>query len=104
MEKKTTEEKIQDFIEKLRPYFLKLWCKRKKLLIINGAVLIITLLYLLFVVKPYYESSVVILPEYGSKSNMLSQLSGLAALAGVKVGEVAATEIYQNLLPLKLPD
>ena len=98
MEKKTTEEKIQDFIEKLRPYFLKLWCKRKKLLIINGAVLIITLLYLLFVVKPYYESSVVILPEYGSKSNMLSQLSGLAALAGVKVGEVAATEIYQNLL------
>ena len=29
---------------------------------------------------------------------MLSQLSGLAALAGVKVGEVAATEIYQNLL------
>jgi uncharacterized protein involved in exopolysaccharide biosynthesis len=49
-------------------------------------------------VKPYYESSVVILPEYGSKSNMLSQFSGLAALAGVKVGETTPTEIYQNLL------
>ena len=98
MEKKTSEEKIQDFIEKFRPYFLKLWDKRKKLLFINGAILIITLLYLLFIVKPYYESSVVILPEYGSKSNMLSQLSGLAALAGVRVGELAATEIYQNLL------
>jgi uncharacterized protein involved in exopolysaccharide biosynthesis len=98
MEKKTAEEKIQDFVEKFRPYFLKLWNKRKKFLIINGSVLIITLLYLLFIVKPYYESTVVILPEYGSKSNMLSQLSGLAALAGVRVGEVSATEIYQNLL------
>jgi capsule polysaccharide export protein KpsE/RkpR len=29
---------------------------------------------------------------------MLSQLSGLAALAGVRVGEVSATEIYQNLV------
>jgi uncharacterized protein involved in exopolysaccharide biosynthesis len=98
MEKKTTEEKIQDFIEKLRPYILKLWDKRKKFLIINGVVLIITLLYILFRVKLYYESTVTILPEYGSKSNMLSQLSGLAALAGVRVGEVSATEIYQNLL------
>lgn len=98
MEKKTSEEKIQASIEKLRPYILKLWNKRKQLLIINGAVLIITLLILLFLVKPYYESSVVILPEYGSKSNMLSQFSGLAALAGVKVGETTPTEIYQNLL------
>jgi uncharacterized protein involved in exopolysaccharide biosynthesis len=98
MEKKTTEEKIQNSIDKFRPYFLKLWNKRKKLLIINGTVLIITLLYLLLFVEPFYESSVVILPEYGSKSNMLSQFSGLAALAGVRVGEVAPTEIYQNLL------
>src|ERR1035438_2054315 len=98
MEKKTTEEKIQNFIEKLRPYILKLWDKRKKLLIINGVVLIITLLYLLFIVKPYYESTVVILPEYGSKSNMFSQFSGLASLAGVNVGTGAPTEIYQNIL------
>jgi uncharacterized protein involved in exopolysaccharide biosynthesis len=98
MEKKTTEQKIQDFIQKLRPYLMKLWSNRKKLIIINSAVMVIALLYVLFIVKPYYESSVVILPEYGSKSNMLSQLSGLAALAGVKVGEVAPTEIYQNLL------
>jgi len=98
MEKKTTEEKIQDFIDKFRPYFLKLWNKRKKFLIINGIVLAITLLILLFLVKPYYESTVVILPEYGNKTNMLSQLSGLAALAGVNVGSGAPTEIYQNLV------
>jgi uncharacterized protein involved in exopolysaccharide biosynthesis len=98
MEKKTSEEKTQDLIEKLRPFILKLWNKRKKLLIINGTVFVITLLYLLILVKPYFESTVVILPEYGSKSNMLNQLSGLAALAGVRVGELAATEIYQNLI------
>ena len=98
MEKKTTEEKIQDFIEKLRPYILKLWCKRKILLIINGVVLILSLLFLLLFVKSYYESTVTILPEYGNKSSMLSQFSGLASLAGVNVGSGAPTEIYQNLV------
>ena len=39
------------------------------------------------------------MPEYGSKSSsMLSQLSGLASIAGVKVGDSAPTEIYQNLV------
>jgi uncharacterized protein involved in exopolysaccharide biosynthesis len=98
MEKKTSEEKIQESVERFRPYIRKIWDNRKKLLIFNSAILIITLLYLLLIVKSYYESSVVILPEYGSKSNMLSQFSGLAALAGVKVGDTAPTEIYQNLL------
>jgi uncharacterized protein involved in exopolysaccharide biosynthesis len=98
MEKKTSEEKIQESVEKLRPYIQNLFAKRKKLLIINGIVFIVVLVYMLLIVKPYYESSVIILPEYGSKSNMLSQLNGLAALAGVRVGELAATEIYQNLL------
>ena len=98
MEKKTTEENIQEFIEKLRPYFLKLLNKRKKLLIINGVVLILSFLCLLLLVKSYYVSSVTILPEYGSKSSMLSQFSGLASLAGVNVGSGAPTEIYQNLL------
>jgi uncharacterized protein involved in exopolysaccharide biosynthesis len=98
MEKKTSEEKIQESVEKLRPYIQKLRDKRKKFLIINGAVLIISLIYLLLLVKPYYESSVVILPEYGSKSNMASQIGNIAALAGLRVGEAAPTEIYQNLL------
>src|ERR1035437_3103854 len=98
MEKKTTEENIQEFIEKLRPYILKLWDKRKKLLIINGVVLILSFLCLLLLVKSYYVSTVTILPEYGSKSSMLSQFSGLASLAGVNVGSGAPTEIYQNLL------
>ncbi len=57
------------------------------------------LVYLLFLTKPFFESTVTILPEYGSKSSsMLSQLSGLASIAGVKVGESAPTEIYQTLI------
>ena len=92
------EEKFKDFVEKIKPYKEKLWAVRKKFLLVNFIVLILALAYLLFLAKPYYESTVTILPEYGSKSNLLSQLSGLAELAGVKVGESAPTEIYQNLI------
>jgi len=92
------EEKFKSFVEKVNPYINLLLINKKKFLIVNFSVLLVTLLYLIFIAKPYYESTVTVLPEYGSKSNMLSQLSGLAELAGVKVGEAAPTEIYQNLL------
>jgi uncharacterized protein involved in exopolysaccharide biosynthesis len=95
---RTFEEKFKSFIEKVKPYFSKLWSDRKKITIINTAVLILTLAYLLFLTKPYFQSTVTILPEYGSKSNMLSQLSGLASIAGVKVGDSAPTELYQNII------
>lgn len=95
---RTFEEKFKDLVEKLKPFFNKLWSNRKKIVIINSVVLIISLAYLLFLTKPYFQSTVTILPEYGSKSNMLSQLSGLASLAGVKVGDSAPTELYQNII------
>ena len=38
------------------------------------------------------------LPDYGNNGNMLGGLSGLAAIAGINVGEGAPTEIYNNLL------
>ncbi len=95
---RTFEEKFRSIIEKVNPYIKKLWANRKKILIINTAVLILSIIYLLFLTKPYFQSSVTILPEYGSKSNMLSQLSGLASLAGVKVGDSSPTELYQNII------
>ena len=96
---RTFEEKFKDFVEKVKPYKERLWSVRKRFLIVNFVVLILTLAYLLFLAKPYFESTVTILPEYGSKSSsMLSQLSGLASIAGVKVGDSAPTEIYQNLV------
>lgn len=95
---RTFEEKFKDLVEKLKPYFSRLWLNRKKIIYINIIVLVLTLLYLIFMTKPYFQSTVTILPEYGSKSNMLSQLSGLASLAGVKVGDSAPTELYQNII------
>ena len=95
---RTFEEKFKSFVEKVKPFLHKLFSNRKKLIIFNTIVLVIVLAYLIILSKPYYESTVTILPEYGSKSNMLSQLSGLASLAGVKVGDAAPTEIYQNLI------
>ncbi len=98
VDNRTTEEKITDTVNKVRPYFTRLRESRKKFLVINSVVLVLTLVYLLFLTKPYFNSSVTILPEYGNKSTTLSRLSSLAALAGVNVGEGAPTEIYQNLI------
>lgn len=95
---RTFEEKFRSIIEKVKPFLKRLWANRKKILFINTAVLVLTIIYLLFLTKPYFQSTVTILPEYGSKSNMLSQLSGLASLAGVKVGDSAPTELYQNII------
>lgn len=95
---RTFEEKFKSIIEKVNPYFKKIWANRKKILIINTIVLVLTIAYMLLLTKPYFQSTVTILPEYGSKSNMLSQLSGLASLAGVKVGDSAPTELYQNII------
>ena len=76
------EEKFKDFSGKIKPYKERLWAVRKKFFIVNLIILILAVAYLLFLAKPYYESTVTILPEYGNKSSMLSQLSGLASIAG----------------------
>ena len=92
------EEGFKRTVEKLRPHVVTLWDERKKFIYFNGVVLIVTLAILIFLVKPYYTSSVTILPDYGSKETTLSQLSGLASLAGVGVGQGSPTDVYQNLL------
>lgn len=95
----STEERIIEKIEKYRPIFKRIWEARKKLLIINFAVIVLTLVYLLIIVKPYFDSSITILPDYGSKLTSLGQLSELAAMAGVNLGgDAIPTEIYQNLI------
>jgi len=92
------EEKFKDFVKKVKPYKEQLWAVRKKFLLVNFIVLILALAYLLFLTNPYFESTVTILPEYGSKSSTLGQFSELAAIAGVNLGEASPTEIYQNLV------
>ena len=95
----SSEESFKQTVEKLRPYLLNLWAARKKFLLFNGIVLVLTLAYLLFLAKPYYDTTVTILPDYGANaSSMLGQLSGLASLAGVNVGGSTPTQIYQELV------
>lgn len=92
------EEGFKRTVGKLRPHVIELWRQRKKFVYFNVAVLVIALAVLLFLVKPYYVSEVTILPDYGSKETTLSQLSSLASLAGVSVGQGSPTGVYQNLL------
>jgi uncharacterized protein involved in exopolysaccharide biosynthesis len=98
-EEKSFEEKLKTFLQKIKPYLSLVWKEKRKFLLFNSIVFALTLLYLLFLTTPFYEGSVTILPEYGTKSTTLSGLSQLAALAGIPAGEGAPTEIYQNLIP-----
>ncbi len=94
----STEERFKETVEKLRPYIKNLWDAKWKLIKINAVVLVLALAYLLFLTKPYYTSTVTILPDYGSKESSLGSLSSLASLAGVSVGSGSPTEIYNNLI------
>ncbi|MEW6702182.1 MAG: Wzz/FepE/Etk N-terminal domain-containing protein [Bacteroidota bacterium] len=96
---KSFSDSLTDLIIKLKPYFKLLWQNRWRFILFNLLVLILTILYLLLIAKPYFKSTVTILPDYGNKSSeMLGQLSGLASLAGVSVGDTPPTQIYQNLI------
>ena len=95
----TFEMKLQETVEKVRPFLRNILALRKRYLIINGIVLALTLAYLIFLSEPFYDSTVIILPDYGgAKDAMLGSLGGLASLAGVSVGQVSPNEIYQNLI------
>jgi uncharacterized protein involved in exopolysaccharide biosynthesis len=96
---KSFSESLTELIVKSKPYFRLLWQNKLKFILFNVFAVILFTLYLLFLAKPYFKSTVTILPDYGNKSaEMLGQLSGLASLAGVSVGDTPPTQIYQNLL------
>ncbi|MEP0860865.1 MAG: hypothetical protein HRF52_05455 [Ignavibacterium sp.] len=95
---RTFEEKVRDGYLKIKPYTEIVLNNKKTLIVFNTLILIISIVFLFFIKKPYFNSTVSILPEYGSKSGLMNQLSGLAAIAGINVGEAAPTEIYQNLI------
>lgn len=93
------QESILNLYIILRPYIKKAWEYKIRLLIFNGCVSVVTVLLLLFVIKPYFRSSIYLLPDYGNKpSDILSQFSGLASLAGVNISDNPTTLYYQNLI------
>ena len=96
--KPSAEEEFRKTVTAARPYFKKLKENKWKFIWINLSIAVLSLIILFFVVSLYYQSTVTILPEYGNKNTSLGQITDLAALAGVKVGEGAPTEIYQVLV------
>jgi hypothetical protein len=96
---KSLFESIVNFFITLKPYIKKAWECRKQLLIFNGSVLIISLLILIFLIKPYFNSKIIILPDFGNKnSDMISQFSGIASLAGININDEPPTLLYKNLI------
>src|ERR1035437_10796411 len=95
---KSFSDSLLDWIIRIKPYIMTLKKHWKKLLTINFIVLIITLGYLLFLTKPYYKSSITILPNYGNKTSDIGQLSGLAAMTGLSLGKTDPMDIYNDLV------
>lgn len=94
----STEEQIKKIITKFRFYLNKLMLKKWRYIAVNSIAALVVVLYLIFLAKSYYTSSITILPDYGSKASM-GNLSSLASLAGINIGgEGPSTEIYANLI------
>ena len=92
------EDRIKSIIKNLA-YYVKVVKENKKNIIkINIVFLIALLAILLFLVHPFYQSSIVILPDMGNSLSTMGGLTDLASLAGVNIGENSPTEIYQNLV------
>jgi len=85
------------FLAGLRPHAALLWQMRKKLIRILSIESVLIVAFILLVARPYYESTVTILPDYGNQS-MLGNLAQLASLAGVSVGNATPTDVYEDII------
>ena len=88
---------ILEKIETIRPYVYRLWDARKSFVIINIVVAILCSAYFILLVKPTFQSSVDILPEFGTKS-LSGGLGEIAAIAGLMGSIQNQTEIYEELV------
>lgn len=77
--------------------FAQLYRHRRTFLTVNGAVIAVAVTVLLVFVKNDYDSTIVILPNYGGTS-MLGGLGSLAAVAGLNIGESNPAAVYQKLI------
>ena len=78
----------------LRELFLALWRAKVFIIIITGTFALVSVIYAL-ILPNQYEASTVLAPaqqETGGLAGALSQLGGLASLAGVSIGEADGNE------------
>ena len=96
------DKRLQNRLDFLMPYLLRVKEKRKKWLIANTIGAVIIVLGILLFAKPYYDVSVDILPDYGNKTVLSSGLGGLASLGSSLSGislKADPNEIYENIIP-----
>ena len=99
--KEPWDKRLQDFLNTLQPYILRVQEKRKKWLIANAIGAVVIILGMLIFAKPYYDVSVDILPDYGNKTVLSSGLGGLASMASSLGGislKADPNELYENVL------
>ena len=70
------DKRLQDFFDSLMPYLLRVWEKRKHWLIVNAVGAVVIVLWMLLFAKPYYDVSVDIFPDYGSKLSSIRRNRG----------------------------
>ncbi|MGA9407771.1 MAG: hypothetical protein WBW71_11630 [Bacteroidota bacterium] len=89
---------LEEYFDKYRLPLRKLWLKRKKIIWTNVVIVIATLALVLFYFRPYYDSTIMILPDYGNKTDIASGLGGLASLAALSgLGEATLPLIYESI-------
>lgn len=92
------ENSFHSTLIKVASLIKQLLANKWKIIRTNLIIAVVTVLTLLFLVKPSFQSSVVILPEYGNKVAPSGGVSSLASLAGINIGDGTPTEIYENLI------
>lgn len=96
------ENRLRSVVATFQPVFSSVWRNKGRLFAINLLVGSLTVAILFLLVRPYYDTSVKILPDYrSSKGGGLSQLSGVASLVGLgglSLGQSIPPEIYEDLL------
>lgn len=104
----TTEEnvsldkRVEEWTTNARPYVDRVWRAKWKIALTTFAVAVVAAALLLFVVEPYYETSVAVFPNAPAAAGALGALSSLASMAGVAMGGFAADavslDVYMTLL------
>lgn len=99
MKEKSNSFKLLHGELKFDALFKLLWSYRK-LFLINGVIAFVIAVIYGFSLPRYYETKVLLAPEYSSGSSGLSSLGGLASLAGINLsGATGEDAIVPTLYP-----
>lgn len=100
MKEKSNRFKLLHGELKFDALFKLMWSFRKLYLINLGIAFVIAVIYA-FSLPRYYETKVLLAPEYSSGSSNLGGLGGLASLAGINIGSMGGEDA---IVPMLYPD